>query len=284
MTRDAAAEKLQHVDMGGYRLALQFAGQGRPTVVLEAGGGLSSATWDPVWEPVTHLTRAVRYDRAGLGASEAAPLPRTYGAMVADLHRLLDQADTPGPYVLVGHSLGGLLVRLFAHHYPATVAGLVLVDAVHPAQNQRALELLPPQRAEESAQLATLRRNLTPLRTEPRLEDDPEQINYPESEEQTRSLGSLGAVPLIVLTQGRPVQFPPEVPNDFAAYISELYHPMHVELQGALARLSTRGRQITALHSGHDIHHDEPELVIAAIRNVVAMARPERAPGSAGGP
>jgi pimeloyl-ACP methyl ester carboxylesterase len=277
MARDEGAGTIRTVAAGDYRLALEGAGTGRPTVVLEAGAGLSRATWDLVWAPLTQLTRVVRYDRAGLGASEAALRPRTFGTIVADLHQLLVRAAIPGPYVLVGHSLGGLLVRLFAHQHPTAVVGVVLIDAMHPQGHRRSLEVLPPQHAEESAELATLRRNLTLLRTEPRLEDDPEQINWPVSEEQVRALGSLGAVPLIVLTQGQPVQFPPEVPEDFATYIRERYHPLHQEFQAQLAHLSPRGRQILALHSGHMIHQDEPEVVVAAIREVVAVARAEHA-------
>jgi pimeloyl-ACP methyl ester carboxylesterase len=284
MDSDKGAGTIRTVGVGDYRLALEDAGTGRPTVVLEAGAGLSRATWDPVWARLAQMTRVVRYDRAGLGASEAAPLPRTFQAMVADLHRLLAHAGIPGPYVLVGHSLGGLLVRLFAYQHPTAVAGMVMIDAVHPQQNRRALAVLPPQHAEESAELATLRRNLTLLRTEPRLEDDPEQINYSVSEEQVRALGSLGAVPVIVLTQGQPVQFPPEVPADFATYIRERYHPMHQEFQAQLASLSTRGRQILALHSGHMIHQDEPEVVVATICEVVAMARADHGRAGAGSP
>jgi hypothetical protein len=133
--------------------------------------------------------------------------------------------------------------------------------------------LLPPQGTEESSELATLRRNLHLLRTAPSLPDDPEQINFPVSEAQARFLGKLDDLPLTVLTQGKSVHFPPEAPEDFATYIKERYHPMHLEFQAELANLSTRGRQIMAFQSGHMIHEDEPDLVITAVREVTEISR-----------
>ena len=265
------------MDVGGYRLAFQEAGTGRPTVVLEAGAGLAAATWDPLWAPLARLTRVVRYDRAGLGRSEAAPAPLTHRDQVAVLHTLLQRAAISGPYVLVGHSLGGLLVRMYAEHYPVEVVGLVLVDAVHPEQNRRALELLPPERPDESAALATLRRNLRRVNDETTswIENMGEYLNWSASQAEARALGPLGALPLVVVTQGGPVEtnLPPDCPADFAAYAARSYHPMAMALQADLARLSSRSRQIIAARSGHMIHRDEPEVVIAAIREMVEAAR-----------
>ena len=256
-------------------LILHEAGTGWPTVVLEAGGGLASDTWDAVWAPISQITHVVRYDRAGLGASAAAPEPQTYWDMVAALHALLDGAEIAGPYVLVGHSLGGILVRVFAEKYPTKVAGLVLIDALHPQQNQRALELVPAERADESADLARLRRNLRLIRdpATTTLDDDPNQINWSASEHQAQALGALGDRPLVVLTQGREPAFPPEGPADFADYIAHAYHPMFLELQAELARLSSRSRHVIAHQSGHMIHQDESDLVVASIREVVEAVR-----------
>jgi pimeloyl-ACP methyl ester carboxylesterase len=263
------------VDVGGYHLVLYDRGIGTPTVVLEAGGGLGSDTWDAVWTPLSRLSRVVRYDRAGRGASEAAPTPRTYADMVADLHSLLQRSAIAPSYVLVGHSMGGLLVRLYAQQYPDEVAGLVLIDAVHPDQNRRAFALLPPEQADESMELATLRRNLTLVQSAARIPDDPEQIDFPRSEEQARGLGMLGGLPLVVLTQGQsqPADLPADVAADFAAYIRDRYHPMFLDLQDELAGLSTQSCHLMARHSGHMIHQDEPALVITAIRDVLRLAR-----------
>lgn len=279
--RSADDQRVQ-VDVGGYHLVLHQAGKGWPTVLLEAGAGLASDTWDAVWAPLVGLTHVVRYDRAGLGASEAAPAAQTYRDMVAALDALLHRADIAGPYLLVGHSLGGLLVRVFAEQYPTEVMGLVLIDAVHPQQNQRALEVMPLERADESPDLARLRRNLQVIRdpATTTLDDDPNRVNWYASEVQAQALGALDDLPLAVLTQGQAPTFPPDVPGDFADYIAHAYHPMFLELQADLARLSSRSRHVIAEHSGHMIHQDEPELVVESIRAVVEAVRRGKAAGA----
>lgn len=124
-------------DVGGRRLYLACtgaaAGNGGPTVVLEAGHGGDSTVWLGIQSAVAPGSRVCAYDRANTpgGTSDPAPLPRTAEDAVADLHALLAAAKVPGPYVLVGHSLGGLFVRLYAGRYPDEVAGLVLVDPSH---------------------------------------------------------------------------------------------------------------------------------------------------------
>src|SRR5882672_3624033 len=117
------------IDVGGFRLNLRCDGEGSPTVILEAGAGDTLATWEWVLPDVRKLTRVCAYDRAGLGRSDPGPKPRTSERIVAELRELLLRAHVPPPYVLVGHSFGGLNVRLFASRNPGEVSGLVLVDA-----------------------------------------------------------------------------------------------------------------------------------------------------------
>src|SRR5512140_1444829 len=117
------------VDVGGYRLHINCAGSGTPTVVIESGWGDSSAGWSWVQPEVAKTTRVCTYDRAGMGWSEASREPRTAREYAKELHTLLAKANEPGPYVLVGHSLGGYTVLVYAHDYPAEVSGLVLIDA-----------------------------------------------------------------------------------------------------------------------------------------------------------
>ena len=116
------------VDVGGYRLHINCTGVGSPTVVIEAGWGDSSASWGWVQPEVAKTTRVCTYDRAGMGWSEVSPEPRTAREFAKELHTLLANADEQGPYILVGHSLGGYTMRVYAHDYAGEVAGLVLVD------------------------------------------------------------------------------------------------------------------------------------------------------------
>jgi pimeloyl-ACP methyl ester carboxylesterase len=118
----------QLVDVGGYRLHINCTGEGSPTVVIESGWGDFSAAWGWVQPEVAKTTRVCTYDRAGMGWSESSPQPRTAREFARELHTLLEKANEPGPYVLVGHSMGGYTVRVYVHDYPEEVAGLVLID------------------------------------------------------------------------------------------------------------------------------------------------------------
>jgi pimeloyl-ACP methyl ester carboxylesterase len=122
----------QLVDVGGHRLRISCTGVGSPTVVLESGLGESSFYWARISAAVATTTKVCVYDRAGRGWSESAPGPQDGLAIAADLHTLLSKSGNPGPYVLVGHSSGGVYVRIFAAKYPDEVAGLVLLDAQPP--------------------------------------------------------------------------------------------------------------------------------------------------------
>src|SRR4030095_8529101 len=118
----------QLVDIGGYRLHINCTGAGSPTVVIESGWGDFSAAWGWVQPEVAKTTRVCTYDRAGMGWREVSPQPRTAREFAKELHTLLEKANESGPYVLVGHSMGGYTVRVYAHDYPDEVVGVVLVD------------------------------------------------------------------------------------------------------------------------------------------------------------
>jgi pimeloyl-ACP methyl ester carboxylesterase len=125
------------VDVGGYRLHLYCTGEGSPTVILEAGGGNPWLSWYQVQPQVAQFTRVCSYDRAGLGWSDPSPKPRTTKVIADELHTLLHNAGITAPFVLVGHSLGGLDARMFASQYPSEAVGMVLVDSSHPDQDDR---------------------------------------------------------------------------------------------------------------------------------------------------
>jgi pimeloyl-ACP methyl ester carboxylesterase len=117
------------VDVGGYRLHINCTGQGSPTVILDAGSGLFSAQWVRVQRQVSDTTRVCAYDRAGMGWSEMGPDPRDAQQITSELHTLLGKAGIEGPYVLVGHSYGGMYMQTYAARYPDEVAGVALVDS-----------------------------------------------------------------------------------------------------------------------------------------------------------
>lgn len=129
---------------GGRRLHINCSGlaAGGPTIVLESGAGNAASAWDRVQPEVAKFARVCSYDRAGLGRSDPVPAARTIVALTEDLHSLLVNAKVSGPYVLVGHSLGG--VRLYASYYPGEVAGMVLVDSAHEDEPDRGMALIPP--------------------------------------------------------------------------------------------------------------------------------------------
>jgi pimeloyl-ACP methyl ester carboxylesterase len=255
-------------DVGGRRLFLRCTGHKRPTVVFE--GGLSS-DWYQLQNQLAPFTRVCSWDHPGgpRSRSDPAPGPRTARDVVADLHALLAVARVPGPYVLAGHSNGGLYAQLYASTHPDQVAGLVLIDAVHSAYHQRRLAmlkpLLPPQVWEALRQEAM---------TVPHRLIDPEQVDIWTSERQVRHAlrrSPLRPMPLVVLAHGRP--------DDPAAPFVEQDERLWRELQRELARLVPGGRLVVATHSGHNIHLEQPQLVLEAIHDVVRAVRaPEQAP------
>jgi pimeloyl-ACP methyl ester carboxylesterase len=250
-------------DIGGRRLFLRCTGHGRPTVVFE--GGLTS-DWYDLQHQLSGFTRVCSYDRPGGPASRSdpAPIPRTARDFVADLHALLRAALVPGPYVLVGHSNSGLFSVLYASTHPRQVAGLVLIDAVHPAYHKRQLALLKPLLPPEVWE--ALRREAT---TPPHRLVDPQGVDIWTSERQTRVAlrrSPLRAMPLVVLAHGRVDPSPPGWPGE---EVERLWQ----QLQRELAELVPGGRLVIATQSGHNIHDEQPELVLDAIRDVVQVVR-----------
>jgi pimeloyl-ACP methyl ester carboxylesterase len=266
---------------GGRRLWLECRGQGSPTVILEAGAGNDADNWDSAGLPpdsdqtavlpgVAAFTRVCAYDRPGTildvdhrGRSDPAPMPRTAGDVVADLHALLTAASVPGPYVFAGHSFGGLVARLYAATYPDEVVGLVLVDAAHEDYYAAVRDVLTPEQRAEMARLDE--------QGPPELADyqDRERLDTDASAEQMReaaAISPLRPMPLVVLTHGRPWDWPQGFP---AAALEAVWTP----LQESLAALTPDGRLVVADQSGHFIPGDQPDLVISAIEQVVEAVR-----------
>ncbi len=283
----------QLVDMGGYQMHIYCIGQGSPTVMLEAGSGDSSLIWAKVQPEISEVTRVCSYDRAGLGWSDSSPYPRTANTMVEELHTLMTNAKIDGPYVFVGHSLGGMLVRMFAHEYPDEIVGMVLVDSLHEARmirnpdladaiqeaagqfrifaflNSTGVTALTPQAipnpglpadayARHQALMATTDA-LATLLAELRMGEE----NCAEA--LALQINSFGNLPLIVISAGH---------GDPLASFSDaenqhLWENFRVE-QTELVALSSQGKQIIADKSGHHIQLDQPEIVIDAILEMVS--------------
>jgi pimeloyl-ACP methyl ester carboxylesterase len=249
-------------DIGGRRLFLRCVGHRSPTVVFE--GGLTT-DWYDLQNQLSGFTRVCSYDHPNgpWSRSDHAPTPRTARDFVADLHTLLRVADVPGPYVLAGHSNGGLFTLLYASTYPRQVAGLVLIDAVHPATIKRRLAMLKPLLPPEEWQAARQRMITVPHRLV-----DPERVDIWTSERQTRVAlrrSPIRPMPLVVLAHSHPDDPPPP-------YV-ELEEPFWRQLQRELARLVPGGRLAVATESGHDIQHEQPELVLDALHDVVLAVR-----------
>ena len=251
------------VDLGEYRLCLMTAGQGTPPVIFEAGAGDASTTWQGIFQAEAHFTQVLAYDRAGLGHSDAAPRPRTAWQITDDLEQLLRLAQLAGPYVLVGHSLGALLCRLYTQRYPQKVAGLVLIDGPHPEQGSRFARAL---RATGYHQHALVQPILEMAAGGPP-EAHPEGLDFASSLAQIDPAHRFGALPLVVIASEKPhAQEMPELPQQAALAFDQAWDDM----QRNLATLSSRGRHLIATRSGHYIHWEEPDLVVQAIQQVVA--------------
>jgi pimeloyl-ACP methyl ester carboxylesterase len=269
------------VDVEGCRIHVQAVGSGTPSVILESGlGGMSSA-WGWIQPEAAKFSRVVSYDRAGLGWSEADAAPKTAWLAAHRLRAVLRRCNVSPPYVLVGHSMGGLLVRVFADRYPGEVAGVVLVDASHPDQHLRSsaidthmrsgfrllrtipfltrmgyvrfaglfnawAEGLPPQEAAEAEAFLSSYRHLQTTRDE--------SLAWEGICAEVRGASGLGDIPLAVVTAGSDVL------------------PGQPELQRELATLSADSIHVTVKGADHVTlltRCEHAHSVVEAIRHVV---------------
>jgi pimeloyl-ACP methyl ester carboxylesterase len=260
VTGQLAAQTPTLVDVGGHRLEAVVAGEGLPVVVLEAGLGQDRRHWTAIHDSVSRFTTVVAYSRAGYGASEASPQPRTPLQIASELHALLRALDLPSPYVLVGHSLGGLYSRVFASQYPAEVAGLVLVDATHERADKEHSVLAP-----------TFWQD---ARTLYEAYADSVGGGAPGEMEEWWKIARRGTlpeawplpdVPMVVLTAM-------SVDTSWAGG-SEVGMRMWRRMHAEFFAQTTRGAHIVTTASGHNIHEDQPGLVVESIRRIVDMIR-----------
>ena len=229
------------------------AGNGSPTVVFESGLGHGKRTWGPVFNAIAAMTRAVAYDRAGYGQSEPSHQSRDGLQIVLELRAMLQTEKIAPPYVLVGHSLGGTYMKLFAKTFPDEVAGVVLVDARHAEFTQRCRQLGIPRLLYDPPD--ALLAMLSPV-ARAELEAAPLTLK------QARRAGPFPPVPLIVLTQSNATsRWPSGLKKVWAAS------------QQNLAKMSKLGRIKVCDDAGHHVHKDRPDVVVSAVQNVVQAAR-----------
>ena len=259
------SEKL--VDVGGRRLYINCSGEAReglPVVVLDAGMGNASDVWSLVQPKLAQFARVCAYDRAGTGQSDRDSHAHSSQDIVNDLHNLLARAGIKPPYVLVGHSLGGMNARLYASKYQKEVVGMVLVDSTHEDENDQMLAALP----------AEIKKNAKP---EDMIIRSAEDIDFSKSVAEVRAANWHSNIPLIVLTRGSATFNP----NDYAVpSVAPKFEQIRLALQKELVTRSSKGKQIIVEKSGHNIHRDQPDLVIDAIRQVVEDAKSAPKPSS----
>ena len=275
------------VDVGGYSLHINCVGQGSPTVLLDAGLGEMSADWVLVQREVSDTTRVCAYDRAGMGWSEMGPEPRDAKRISSELHALLKGANIEGPYVLVGHSFGGMYMQTQATRYPDEVAGVALVDSSQPDQFSYppvARDSYGPQK--QMFAVSSLLARLGVVRLLYKLSPAPPELPQqqraqidalspstrqvstyalelratPQTTTQTRSLRSLGDKPLAVVTAGTQEPGWHNLQDDLATLSS---NSMHRVVEGAT-------------HTSLMYERSDAQATSAAIVEVVAAVRNDR--------
>lgn len=239
-------EGKQMIDLGGYNLYMNIEGKGKPVVVLEAGYGATSEDWTAVAAELSKVATVVTYDRAYLGQSDPSYITKTAEEQVIQLHTLLKKANLRGPYILVGHSLGGVNVRVFAAKYPKEVAGIVLVDASHEDQNTRLFNVLSAElKAAYSEQF--------------KAEGSYDEVQA-SLDQAKATKGALKNVPLFVVSAT-------------VHGMGDTAEAVWAELQKELAALSTKGKQFIATGSTHSVHKENPALIVQVVKEMIQTVK-----------
>ena len=261
------------INIGSHSLHLYCLGYGNLTVVIDVGIGDSYTNWHDIQEQIAQETQVCAYDRAGYGLSEPGPMPRTSQQVVEELKILLEKAGIVGPYVLVGHSLGGLNMQIFANRYPELVAGIVLLDP--PPLDWITGQGFPELRRLAEQETAGLLAAAEQARQAPDPIEKAKADYYEtlasehammfEFAEEAAAIESFGDTPLIVLASG--------VPNPQFGESAEAFQQFWIEQSQALASKSTYGTCIVVEESTHFLYVDVPTLVLDTILQVVGEAQ-----------
>ncbi len=277
------------IDVGGYRLHMVCVGDGAPPVVICPAIGGTVEGWQEVQRRVAEVTSVCVYDRNGLGRSDFKPRWPTARRMAEELHALLRAADVEPPHVLAGHSMGGLIVRVFTALYPEEVAGLALIDSSHPEQEERLPRIeLADYPGSITAMVALwwarplgmrrLARDLGLIDAPPvdrashRRADAVELLGFAAVRRETSSLaGNLGDLPLAVLTSAE--LDPKDEPGSRPQRMRSRFYPGWLVLQNELAALSGNSTHVVADYGGHILNRDNPELVAQVLADLVGRIR-----------
>jgi pimeloyl-ACP methyl ester carboxylesterase len=248
------------VEADGHKVYFDCEGKGSPTVVFLSGFGDDSSAWGSVFDTSSRMTRSCAYDRDGLGLTglygSLPPSVRDAHDQVRELEQLLEHADIPEPYVLVGHSWGGALAQLYAGTHD-DVKAVVFVDSASPGLATAFAAALPPKRADEPPPIAALRNLLygKPLR-------NPEHLDMRKSLAEAGEVTTIGSTPEIVISAGNSL-------TGSAAVLSPVWN----RLQNEFARLSARSVHVLVPTSTHYVQQDAPDVVIASVRAAVDAVR-----------
>jgi len=244
----------RYIDVGGHQLEMLITGQGSPAVVFEAGGsganGAPLEMWERVQPGVSRFATTVSYDRAGIGLSGPGPSPRDARQIARELHTALQNAGVAPPYILVGHSLGGPFIRVFADLYPREVGGLVLVD---PTQE----EFIFWNQAHDTSYVA-------------RQDAEGKDIQASLTEAQASRVPA--GVPVVLIT-GMGPRVLPSFATEKQKREYRANHKLWLKYHTEWLKKVPNGQHIVTENSGHDVPFQEPELIIRVIRQMVEQAR-----------
>lgn len=282
------------VDVGGYNIHLYTTGSGGPSVILDAGMGCNALGWSLVQPKVAEFTQVTAIDRAGNGWSDESPLERTSENIIAEFRTALRKANIPAPYILVGHSFGGMNVQLWTSLYPDEVLGVILVDSSHEDQ----FETMPAPQMNHTAMMLASRFGIARLVTHlPQYKEGvavfPEQIQQQLLSQlrttkfmrtvlgegaqtkisctQLKAAGkSLGDKPLIVISAAK---LPSAEGSGYSQEQLDAFFIHFKELQKDLATKSTQGKQVIAEESDHMVTLNQPQIIVDSIKEMVESSR-----------